>query len=341
MENLPFILFLLALQGFGSSSETALFSLNRFQLRKIRERHPTSYPRIKKLLANPTRLFILILLITEFVGVTISSIVTHFVSTHFQYSWIVTTILSSLISLSLILIFGEITPKVIAAKMNRVVSILNSKPLAVLSYILSPILWPADKIIRMVLQRFLSQGKDPLSRTTSILSEDDLLAIMEQGQREGTVDPSEKAMIKRVLDLDDRNTSDVMTPIQKAFSVSSQAPLSEVISEIRSQKYSRIPVYQKSRKHIVGVLYVKDLLEIRKHPQHEEVEVKSLMTKPLYVSPDAKLSALFRRLKSQRVHMAICVNNDDEAVGVITMEDVLESIFGEIEDETDVEDLKK
>ena len=349
---------LLLVSAFASSSETAFFSLNRFQLRRLRERYKESYVRIRTLLAHPSRLLITLIIINEVVNITISNLITGFVqrNTHVffrlpwvnptgtltpEHEWLFITFFSLAITLPLLLIFGEITPKVVAAKMNRIVALVNSRVLIVIYRALYPVLWVMDGAISLVLRRFKAVGRDHLSKTMSVLSEEDFVLLMEQGHREGTVDPKEKKLIANVLEFDDSTVAEVMTPIHQTFCVSAIAPIAEALADIRSQKYSRIPVWQKNRRHIVGVLYVKDLLALRTHPSLMEVDVKSLMTAPMIVGPNMRLSVLFRRLKEEKLHMAIVAGHNDEAIGVVTMEDVLESIFGEISDERDAAEAPK
>jgi putative hemolysin len=148
---------------------------------------------------------------------------------------------------------------VIAAKMNRIVAIVNSRALIVIYHILFPILWLMDTAIAYLLRKLKAEGRDYLSKHMSVLSEEDFMLLMEEGHREGTVDPAERKLIKNVLEFDDSTVNEVLTPMAQAFSVPVGASVAEILPEIRSQKYSRIPVYQKTKRNIVGVLYVKDL----------------------------------------------------------------------------------
>lgn len=335
---------LILASAFASSSETAFFSLNRFQLRRIKERYRGAYGRIRTLLGRPSRLLIMILIINELVNITISSLVTESLQ-GFGHDWLVTTLVSMAITLPLLLFLGEITPKIIAAKMNRIVAMMNSRPLILLYKITLPLLWLLDSAIGFMLRRFKAEGRDHLSKTMSVLSEEDFMLLMEEGHREGTVDPSERKLIKNVFEFDDSTVAEVMTPISQAFSISASASISEVLPEIRLQKYSRVPVYHRNRRNIVGILYIKDLLALRHHPELAKLDVKSVMTRAMHVGPNMRLSILFRRFKESKTHMAVVTASNtgpghslegDFAVGVVTMEDVLESIFGEIADERDV-----
>jgi putative hemolysin len=352
---------LLVVSAFASSSETAFFSLNRFQLRRIKERYRRSYDLIRHLLARPSRLLIMILVLNELVALAFSSLVTEQLSSRVgdEAAWYKTTLLSMAITIPILLLVGEMTPKIVAAKMNRVVAMINSRPLSLLYKLGFPFLWLMDKGIGFLLRKLKAEGRDPLSKTMSILSEEDFMLLMEQGHREGTVDQSERKLIKNVFEFDDSTVSEVMTPIGTAFMVAASSRVADALPEIRLQKFSRIPVYHRSRRNIVGILYLKDLLALRNHPELAQLDVKSIMTRAMFVGPNMRLSVLFRRFKEAKTHMAVVVNPaaharleehytrsraeapadeaPEEAIGVVTMEDVLESIFGEIADERDVQ----
>lgn len=344
---------LLFFSAFASSSETAFFSLNRFQVRRIRDRYRTAYGRISALLSHPGRLLVLILLINEIVNITISSLIAEMVHANraplsyllswaFQATdngnaeWLLVSFVSLAITIPILLIFGEITPKIIAVKINKLVAITNSKILSPLSILLRPVLAAIDGTIGFFLKGIKAKGRDPLSKTLSTLSEEDFLVLMEEGHREGTVNQDERELITNVLEFDDSTVSEVMIPIVDVFCLADDAKLWNVLPEIRAQKYSRIAVYRKTRRNIVGILYVKSLLKLQNNPNLREMPVREMMAPPLFVKPDMHLSALFKKFKVTKTHIAICTDRHGGALGIATMEDVLESIFGDIEDERDV-----
>ena len=328
---------LLLTVAFASSSETALFSLTRFQLRRIRDRYKHGFDRIRTLLARPSRLLVLVILITEIVNVTLNTIITEIVHTYSRsQDWLLTSLITMGVSVPLVLVIGEITPKMIALKISKLIAIFNSKPLIILYRLLYPLLWIIDTSISAVLSGLGIEAKDHLSKKLSAISEEDFVALMEEGHREGTVNQDERELITNVLEFDDSTIVEVMTPIQAAFCIPDNTKLDDVIGEIRNQKYSRVPIYHKNRKNISGIILVKNLLKLQNKPDLREMPVKELMTDAIYVRPEMHLSALFKKFKSSKSHIAICTDSHGEALGLVTMEDVLESIFGEIEDEHDV-----
>lgn len=327
---------LLLVLAFASSSETAFFSLNRFQLRRIKERYKGPYNRIRTLLARPSRLLIMILLVSELANLAFSSLVTSTLERHLgaaaptRGEWYAITFLSMLISTPLLLFFGEITPKVIAAKMNRIVAMLNSGPLILLYKVLLPLLWVMDAAIGFVLRSLKAEGRDHLSKTMSILGEEDFMLLMEEGHREGTVDPSERKLIKNVFEFDDTTVAQVFTPLVQVQSLSVTTTLKGALAAVRAQRYSRIPVTAANRREVVGVLYSKDLLRAKLEPDRMQLTVAEIMRKPLFVHPEMRLNALFRKFKQQRTHMAVVQGPRGETLGIITMSDILDTLFEDL-----------
>ena len=348
LSTISTLLFLILGSSFASSSETAFFSLNRYQLRRIKDRYEGAFQRIQTLMSRPSRLLVLILLINELVNLSISSIVsgsaehlyTKFIGptdTNSAESWLVTTFLSIGISTPVLLIAGEITPKVIASRMNSAIAIINSKILYWLYWALLPALWIIDGAIGFVLRKFRAENKDHWAKTMSPISESDVIAMVEQSTTEGSIEQKEKELIKKVFEFDDGLVSKVMTPVQQVFSISAQAKISQVIGDLKTQKYSRIPVYQTHKRNIVGILYIKDILKNIEIEDTMEKSVSELMNRPISVPENLHLSVLFKKLKENKTHIAIVYAAEDTnaVVGVVTMDDVLASIFGALLDERD------
>jgi CBS domain containing-hemolysin-like protein len=337
------LLFLAA--SFASSSETAFFSLDRFELKRLKERHKGAHAHIKTLLEHPTRLLIIILMINELANLTIANAITRFFARAIpangagdERRFMIISLCSLLVAAPLTLLFGEITPKVLAARMNRLIAALNSRPLIVVYKLLKPVLAALDFIISAALRPLGGKTKSHLSKFMSPLDEADFMAIMEEAQKEGSLEPLEKKLIQKVFHLDDTAVTHVMVPISKAFVVNEKSKVSDVMDEIRREKYSRVPAYAKNRKHITGILYVKDLLQLDFDPALPEKRVGELTAKPMFVQPTINLAALLRRFRKTKTHLAVVADKQGAALGIISLEDVLESIFGRIEDERDHDD---
>lgn len=342
---MSFVILLIAMAAFAASSETALFSLDRFQLRRLKDRQKAAYERITLLLSRPTRLLIVILIINETANIAIANTLTAFVESHHRtmmllvpqhLKWALTLILSTLIATPIMVIFGEITPKVVAARMNRLFAILNSKVLFYIYKILFPVLWTLDHIVALVLRSVSKKAaqKPDISKSLYQLDEQDFVELIDEALKEGTIEPSERKLIQKVFRLDDVHCQEIMTPLQEAFLLPGSTTIQQALSEIQNQKFSRVPIYDKSRTTITGILYSKDILFLK--PSKFSSSISEISAKPLYVPVHLSLSSLFRKFKSQKTHIAVVVDRRHEALGIVTMEDVLESIFGEIEDERDL-----
>jgi CBS domain containing-hemolysin-like protein len=343
------------LSSFAASSETALFSLSRYQIKQIQKQNPLAFEKIKILLLNPSRILILILLINEISNISISSIITQFIENNLgRFAFIntdilmdqnkrllVITLLSMIISFPLILIVGEITPKIIAVRLNKLIAILIHQPLYLLFTLIKPILIVTDSIIFSLLKIFKIKGKDPFSKSTRTISEDDLVFLMEEGHREGTVNYDERKLIKKVLEFDDIPIEKVITPIEKVFAVNINANIYDILKDLKQQQYSRIPVYDGSKKNLVGVIHIKHIIKILKENKKSKIKVSDIM-KPIYqIKSQTPLLTAFKKFKKNKVHIAACIDNDSktltkQAIGIVTMEDLLEKIFGDIKDERDI-----
>lgn len=345
---------LIVFASFASSTETAFFSLSRFQLKILKDKYKNSFERIKILLSRPTRLLVLLLLMNEITNITTSSIITEFI--HGQTAvinkifpalvlsdkklWLITTITSMLVSFPLILLACEITPKIIAIKMNKQVAIFNSKIVYFLYVALKPLLIIVDGMVSLLLRGLKSESKDPLSKTMAAVSEEDFVTLMEEGHREGTVNQDERVLIENVLEFDDINVSEVMTPIDKVFAISEGSKVGEILVDLKNQKYSRIPVFSGQKSNLVGIVHVKQLLDVVKIHQENDSLIRDIMKPIVVMRSELPLSNAFKKFKKQKAHIAACVLRNggtiEESIGIVTMEDVLESIFGDIKDERDI-----
>ncbi len=338
---------LLATSGFLSSSEIALFSLSRFQLRSLKERFRSKHRKIKRLLSDTAGLLVTILVMNEIVNISISTLFAGVISRNWETmdagsplgilrtlvsgtvpAWAVQTVIATLISTPLVLLFGEVTPKVIAARANQLIALMN---VGLLSWIYT-LLKPVRVIVTQSVGWISGENRQALSSAEDrpLLLEEEFLSMVEEGHKEGAVHESEMELIRNVFELDDTAVCDVCTPLPQVYSLSIDTPLKSAFSAMKTKKFSRVPITGKNRKNVVGILYTKDLLPARLDPAMNHETVEALMRKPLTVTPNTRLNALFRRLKQHRTHMAIVENAAGETTGVVTMGDVLNALFEDI-----------
>ncbi len=317
-----------------SASEVALFSLSRFQLRSLKERvRPLTYRRIRRLLQDPGGLLVTLLAVNEIVNIALSTVITGAIGKwnsdglgHFE-NWVIHFFLGVLITTPILLLLCEVTPKAIGARANLLVAPLSAAPLTLVYELLKP--------LRLALTRIISLfSRQPKTKEPAILKEVDFLELVEEGQKQGAIHQNEVDLIKNVFELDDTTVQDVLTPILEVQPLPAQTTFRQALVAMRSSRYSRIPVAStkdgKGRREIVGILYTKDLLKAKLQPELLDTPVSDIMRKPPIVNPGMQLNALFRKFKSQRSHMAVVRRANGETLGIVTMNDVLESLFEDL-----------
>ncbi len=343
MSFFEFILIFLLILGSSllSASEVALFSLSRFQFRQIRENFKSDYRRIKKLLADPGGVLISILVANELINITLSTIIAttverdwankkifliHIFSSSFLDStptWLLQIIMSLLITTPIILLLCESTPKVIGVRGNQVVAPLSSGLLNIIYILFKPM-----RVVLSHLILFIS-GKAH-DREQKKLKEEEFLMLVEKGRKEGTVLESEEDLIRNVFELDDTTVGDVYTPISQVYALSEKTTISTILSSFQKNNFTRIPIFEESKKQILGVLYIKDLIKVKGDSTFLSKTAKEMMHEPYIVRPKMRLNRMFRQMRLNQVHMAIVQGHSKQTLGVITMKDLLDEIFEDL-----------
>jgi CBS domain containing-hemolysin-like protein len=344
--KLLLLLIMLSCSAFFSGSESALFSLNRIQLQKLKEdQHPT-YPIISSLLAKPRRLLVSILLGNEMVNVSASIITASIVFDIFSRYGLISKTESHLAAATavsvgfltpVILLVGEITPKTIAVKFSVRIATFVARPLYLFSQIIRPLRWAIRKISDGIINAIGGEH----SFSSDIIHEEEFKTLMEMGEEEGVIDTKEKELIHRVFDLAETQVSQIMTPRTEIAALPVDVDRASAVIFIKEKSVSRIPIYRASLDDLVGVLYVRDLLSSKQFDRSKpESPIKELLRPPYYVPLTKRAGDLFREFQLKKIHMAIVVDEYGGTAGLITMEDILEELFGEIPDELDVPETK-
>lgn len=354
------VLILIAISGFLNGSEVALFSLSKIQLKTIREKFKAPHKKIRKLLGDPAGLLASILIANEVVNIALSSMISSAVSASHGAPWVraltrgvlagfpewaIDVILGTLITAPLLLMLCEITPKIVAARVNTLIAPAVAAPLSALYRAVTPVRF-GIRLVERAVKRLMpgTQGEGPMISTAAKLREEDFINLVEEAQKEGTVQSTELGLIRNVFDLDDTPVSEIATPLSRVFTIPQTTTIQQALSSIKEgsagQLYSRIPVTGKNRHDIVGILYSKDLLVARHERADPTTPISELMWKPFTVGASTQLNSLFRKMKRQRTHLAIVTNALGAPIGIVTMNDVLEALLDELliaEDEEDGE----
>ena len=228
----------------------------------------------------------------------------------------------------LILVFGELTPKLIASQRNETISQIVAAPLWYLSVILSPITYVLDKFMKLLM------GILGIKVQKKAITEEEIRTMINTAEEEGSIKEIEKEMIHSIFEFDNINISEIATPRADMTLINSESKISDAINLILKDKYSRIPVYKDNEDNIVGTIYMKDVIPYLKG-KDRNVSISKIMKKPYFVPETMKIGNFLRQLQKRQEQMAIVVDEHGLVIGVVTMEDVLEEIVGEIMDETD------
>ncbi len=329
--RLYLIFFLFWSLVFFTSSEAALFSLGRLGLQKLKEESHPRHTLIERLLSRPRQLMISILIGNETVNVAISSLT----SALFIGLWGDTAKWLAIPAVVfLILPFGEVIPKTMAIRHPEKVAPLVAYLVERFLVLVKPLHWILQKILGITL-KLARVSPEPSSIP---LTEEDFKSLVETSHREGALEEAEKHFIHRVFEFGDQTVRNIMTPRPAVFALPLSINLGDAIEALREQRFSRVPVYRKNLEEIIGVLYAKDFLRARgKRIGAEEGGLRPFLRKPYFVPLSKKLDDLFRDFQQQRIHLAVVVNEYGGMAGIITLEDLLEELFGEIYDEGDIE----
>jgi putative hemolysin len=322
-----FICFLLLLSGFFSGSEAALFSITDLHLHKMEEDKNPFFSYIQRLLRFPRRLLITILVGNESVNITISvlatSIFIYLLGAEGKWVAIAVTTVT-------LLIIGEAIPKTFAVNYPMRFSTSVSVPLTLFSKIARPVVWVLDKISETFVYLF---GKTVYQATPG-LTEDEFIALVDVGHEEGALEESERDLIHKVFELADTDVADVMTPRVDMFCLPVTMNIDEMSKQIITARYSRIPIYGNDRDDILGILHARHVLEEISRGRKTE-NVRKLLKKPFYVPMERSAESVLRDFQIRKTQMAIVVDEYGGIEGLVTLNDIMESLVGDIYDEYD------
>ncbi|HEX8728740.1 MAG TPA: hemolysin family protein, partial [Ktedonobacterales bacterium] len=315
----------------SAAAETALTSISHIRMRNLAEEGDVKAQRIRRILEHPDAFLSTILVVSNISVITASTLATIIaVDVDFSFAEVISTVLLSII----VLIFCEITPKTAAVQNPERMARFLLRPLEFVSALLKYVVVALTGITNALLRLF---GVDARHRGP-FMTEDELRLMVEVGEEEGVLEEDEREMIHNVFDLGDTSAREVMVPRIDMVTVEADDALENATQVIMQGGFSRIPVYDDSINDIIGVLYAKDLLRVLASGQAPQT-IRQLPLRSAYFVPESKrLDDLLHEMRKQRVHMAIVVDEYGAVAGLVTIEDVVEEIIGDIKDEYDKEE---
>lgn len=309
-------------------SETALMALSKIRIRHMVDEGVRGAKLVEKLSQDPSKLLGAILIGNNIVNIGASALATSVAVKVIGPSGVgVVTVIMTI----LVLIFGEITPKSIAKQNSEKVSLMVSKPINFIVKVFNPLVLIFTAISGIFIRLL---GGDPKA-TEPFITEEELRTMVGVSEEEGVLEGVEKEMIFNVFEFADSQVKDVMVQRVDIVAVDVNATYEEVINIIKTEQFSRLPVYNENIDDVIGILNVKDL--IMASGCEDNFKVSDYMREPYYTFEFKKITELFKEMKKTRNHIAVVLDEYGGNVGIVTIEDLIEEVVGEIEDEYDDE----
>ena len=332
MSDLPLFILLVLLvlmSAFFSSAETALINMSKIRLKHLVKENVKNADKLEKLYEDSNKLIGAILIGNNIVNLATSSIATIITTSRFSNAGLGISVgLTTLV----ILIFGEITPKNLALQNSESISLFVAPIILFLVRIFTPILFILNNISNL-LSSLLGQRNDDKKPT---ITQDELKTIVDVSNQEGVLQTDETEMIQNIFEFKDLTVDDIMIQRRDIVAISSDMSYDEIIEVFKNRQLSRLPIYEDTIDDIIGVLYAKDLF-FNEHNK-EEFDIKTLMREPVFVNEFVKISDFFKKMQQVKTHIAIVLDEYGGVAGIVTMEDLVESIVGDIYDEYDQQD---
>ena len=321
------IIILLFLSAFFSSAETAFMTVSRIKIRSLMDEGNRHAALVAKIIDNSGKMLSAVLIGNNIVNISCSALATTFtINVWGSYA---TGIATGVLTL-FVLIFGEITPKNLASKFNTKLVLLYAPVIYGLMIILTPVIFIVDHLAGIVLKLFGTSSKDK----SNTITEEELRTIVDVSHEDGVIESDEKEMIYNVFDLGDADAKDIMVPRVNVSFADVDSTYDDLISIFREDKFTRLPVYDESTDNVIGIVNVKDLL-LLKDEDKEHFSIRNIMREPYFTYEHKNTANLFLEMRESSISLAIVLDEYGVTAGLITLEDLLEEIVGEIRDEYD------
>jgi putative hemolysin len=326
---------LIVFSAFFSLSETALLSVSKIRARHLAETGNKKAKVLIKLLENPELFLAAILIGNNIVNITASVLATDAALRFFGGSGTGLAIATGVMTL-FILVFGEVFPKTLASRNAEHIALFVAKPITTAINILKPIVWSITNFVNFLIAIF--GGKERVKHP--FVTEELINMMLKVGEKEGTIEKHEREIISNVFEFSDEKAHGVMTPRENIVSIEESETLDVALALINKSGHSRIPVYQRNFDNMIGMIYAKDFLKFRDH-ELERIKVFQILRPILIVKAGRAIPSILKELQQKKMNISVVVDNDMKVIGLISLEDILEELVGEIFDEYDVEEAKQ
>ena len=313
---------LIIISAYFSGTEIAFAGLNKVRLKNMANNGNRSAEKTLALSENFDRILSTVLIGNNIVNIAAASIATVIFVNYFgeKGAWISTVVMTVLV-----LIFGEISPKVIAKDASESFAMFSTPILRILMFIF----WPLHVVFGLWKKLIAKIIRTPSKKS---FTEEELITIVEEAETEGEIDEHESKLIRSAIEFNDLDAEEIITPRVDIVAVSETTPADEIKQTFFKNRFSRLPVYRQSIDHIIGVIHEKDFL---RNLIDKKEPIKNIIKPIISASPDVKISVLLRRLQQSKSHIAVIIDEFGGTEGIVTLEDILEELVGEIWDEHD------
>lgn len=322
---------LVILSGLTSATETAIISVNRIKVKQKADEGSSSAQILENLLSHPGRFLGTVLFLNNLINIGAASLATSFAG---RLGLPAPTAIATGVMTFIILVFGELTPKTLAVQKADSLALTLAKPLNIIDKMLYPLIRGLIMITNVILRIFgvktMTQGP--------LVTEEEIRTMVSVGEEEGVIQEQERKMIDSIFEFGDTIVKEIMVPRVDMVAAEKNVPVSKILGMVMHEGFSRIPIYDKSIDNVTGIVYARDLLTHYSKGK-PKITVSKIIRPAFYVPETKKVIDLLKELQRRKTHMAIVVDEYGGTAGLVTIEDMLEEIVGEIFDEYDLEEV--
>ena len=338
--QLLFLFCIILINAFFAAAEMSMVSVNKNKIKILAQENNQKAILLLDLLDEPNKFMSTIQVVVTFLGflssataaVGMSDDLGSFLSKlEIPYGNYIAVVLITVILTYATLVLGQLYPKRMALQHSKEIALFVVKPVFVVSKIMTPFVWILTKSVNMVL-RLTRQNVDLEDEE---FSEDEVMSMLEVGQETGVLKEEGKKMINSIFAFDDKLAYEIMTPRTDVFFIDVNDLPEEYMDELMELRYSRIPVCEEDSDNIIGILHIKDYLIKARETGFDNVDIRSILRKPYFVPETKNIDSLFFELQSSKQHIAVLIDEYGGFSGIVTIEDIIEQIMGDIDDEYD------
>lgn len=343
IPQLILVAVLTLINAFFAATEMAVVSVNKVKIKNLAEEGNKKAKTLEKLISEQTAFLSTIQVAITLAGFFSSASAATGMSDElgrflegFGVPWgtEIAIVIITLILSYFTLVLGELVPKRIALQKSEAVALFAARPVAVCKVVAKPFVKLLSVSTNLVLRLFGMKGENLDEK----VSEEEIRSLVEEGEETGVIREAERDMIDGVFEFNDIIAEEVMTPRTDVYMINIEKPLAEYVDEMVNERYSRIPVYEEDVDNIIGILYIKDFMREAYKVGFDKVDVRKIL-RPAYFVPERKsINELFEELQASKRHMAILIDEYGGFSGIVTIEDLVEEVMGNIEDEFDIDD---